>query len=201
MKKIPTLYLRDPATNRRYVRNEVHPDCGWVAEDGIPTYKWDGTCVRIDEFGIMFKRREVKEGGPIPGGFRQEGDPDPETGKRVGWVAVDLSDPGDRWHLEGLGKLTESWPEGTPWPEGAPGTYELVGPKVQGNPHDLDHHALVPHGYVSIPGCPTAFDELSTWLREMRCLDSGFEGVVWHHRRPDDERMAKIKAKDFPRDD
>lgn len=202
MRKIPTLYQRDPETNLRYVKNEVHPDCQWVIDDeGTPTYKWDGTCVSIDENGIMSKRREVKEGKPVPDEFRQEGDPDPETGKRVGWVLVDLTDPADKWHLEGLGHLISNQSDDEPWPENAAGTYELIGPKVQGNRHSFDRHYLIRHGFHhdgrrSMCGMvPTGFEQLGEHLHGTVDLDPGFEGFVWHHP---DGRMAKIKAKDFP---
>ncbi len=43
MKKIPTLFIRDPE-NPRYVTEEVHPDCQWVTRgEGVPTRKYDGT--------------------------------------------------------------------------------------------------------------------------------------------------------------
>lgn len=48
MKKIPTVFVRDPETNLKHVRDEVHPDCQWVLDgEGVPTRKWDGTCVRV----------------------------------------------------------------------------------------------------------------------------------------------------------
>ena len=46
MEKIPTVFVRDDATNRKHVRDEVHPACGWVlAGEGVATRKFDGTCV------------------------------------------------------------------------------------------------------------------------------------------------------------
>ena len=36
MNKIPTLFVRDSATNRKHVLNEVTPGCEWVL-DGEPT--------------------------------------------------------------------------------------------------------------------------------------------------------------------
>lgn len=36
MKKIPTLFARDEATNRKHVKNEVNPDAKWVLDgEGI----------------------------------------------------------------------------------------------------------------------------------------------------------------------
>lgn len=190
MKKIPTLYERDPDTRRRYVRPVVHPDCQWVIDgEGIATYKWDGTAVLIDDHYQPWKRREVKAGKPIPEGFREETH-DLTTNKRTGWVPLDPDDKSNRWHLEALADhLT---PAGSV--ELAPGTYELVGPKVQGNPHGIAAHELIRHGEQQMGEVPTGFDALRDWLHDI--ADPGFEGIVWHHP---DGRMAKIKAKDFPR--
>lgn len=197
MKKIPTLFERDPETNLKYLTREVHPDCQWVIDGlGVATYKWNGTAVKIDESGIPSKRREVKLGRDAPPSFEQEGPADPETGKIVGWVPVELTAPEDRYHLEGFGWLIREWPESTPWPEGAAGTYELVGPKVQGNPHGFESHKLIRHGGTVLGFVPTDFDDLAAWLREQTRDEGGFEGVVWHHP---DGRMAKIKVRDFPR--
>ncbi len=197
MKKIPTLYVRDEATNLRYVRDEVHPDCQWVVDgEGTPTYKWNGTAVLIDDHYQPWKRREVKKGKLEPLGFREETH-DEVTGKRTGWVPIDQTDPSNRWHLEALDLLLT--PAGSV--ELAPGTYELVGPKIQGNPHGLPSHELIRHGERPIPApawhTAVGFEYLGPFLHGMASRDPGFEGIVWHHP---DGRMAKIKAKDFPMD-
>jgi hypothetical protein len=198
MRKIPTLYQRDPETNLRHVMAEVHPDCGWVLDgEGVATYKWDGTAVRIDGHGVMWKRREVKPGKPVPEGFDQEGDADPVTGKLVGWVPCDPGRPEDRWHWEAYDFEVKSNDTG----HLDTGTYELIGPKVQGNPHHLGWHRLVPHGqqHGGVPDLlddlPTGFAALGKELHVIARRVPGFEGVVWHHP---DGRMAKIKVRDFP---
>jgi hypothetical protein len=68
------------------------------------------------------------------------------------------------------------------------GTYELVGPKVQGNPYHLEVHKLIRHG-ADLIDAPRDFDGLRVWLSEHT-----IEGIVWHHP---DGRMAKIKRRDF----
>src|SRR5512142_1787630 len=84
MRKIPTLFLRDPADMRRVTR-DVHPDCAWVlAGEGVATRKYDGTCVRLDGAGRWYARREVKPGRTAPPGFEPV-QTDPATGKTVGW--------------------------------------------------------------------------------------------------------------------
>ncbi len=203
MKKIPTIYQRDPATNLRHVMNERHPDCEWVFNgEGVATYKWDGTAVMISGTGVVWQRREVKPGKPLPDSFRQEGDEDPNTGKRVGWVVADLTDRANRW-------LAEAAENAADLPSG---TYELIGPKIQGNPHGWEHHQLIPHenaggrvfeddgiGDHFWQPPPVEFEALGEWLHGFANNGSrgavGFEGIVWHHP---DGRMAKIKLRDFP---
>ena len=203
MKKIPTIYERDPETNLRHVMDERHPDCGWVFDgEGVPTYKWDGTAVKVSAVdGSVWKRREVKAGREAPHTFEQEGEVDPVTGKRVGWVLADFDAPEDRWLAEAFENAGNDL---------APGTYELVGPKVQGNPHEFEAHRLLRHGQLPfgqnlsasdpLSAPPTEFTALGRWLHDLADANlnasRGFEGVVWHHP---DGRMAKIKVRDFPK--
>ena len=69
MKKIPSLFQRDPNDRQRVTLN-VTPGCEWVlAGLGIPTRKWNGTCVRFDATGRWWARRTVKLGKTVPDGF------------------------------------------------------------------------------------------------------------------------------------
>ncbi len=176
MKKIPTIFKRNPE-NMRDVLNEPHLDCKWVFDgDGVATRKYDGTCVRIED-DEYFKRREVKNGKNIPVGFIEE-QFDQNTGKRVGWVPVDSNSKEDKWHIEAF---DPSLPNGT---------YELVGPKIQGNPENCEKHMLVKHSDVEIyKEVPRTFDGIASWLK-----DKNIEGIVFHHP---DGRMGKIKKRDF----
>jgi hypothetical protein len=181
MRKIPTLFVRDPATH--FVGPEVTAGCEWViAGEGTPTRKLDGTSCMVCA-GQFWKRREVKPGKEVPAYFELV-EVDENTGKTVGWVPV-TDGPEDAAHREGMAN------DG-PLPDG---TYELVGPKVQGNPEGRSAHRLILHGSVATA---VAMDDLtfdgirSAVQRGYR--DSHQEGVVWWHP---DGRMAKIKAKDF----
>lgn len=185
MKKIPTIFQRDWHGDRSRVVDQPHPDCAWVfAGEGHATQKLDGTCCMVRD-GALFRRRELKVGQPAPAGFVAEGT-DSETGKTVGWMPV--SDvPEDALHREAFAKLQAVSIFG-PIPDG---TYELVGPKVQGNPeqrpsHMLERHALAP---LFSPPPPRTFDGLREWM-----AGQDIEGIVFHHP---DGRMAKIKLRDF----
>lgn len=178
MRKIPTIFLRDP-DNRALVTPKPHPDCAWVfAGEGVATRKYDGTCVLIRS-GRMYKRREVKPGKEPPRDFELV-ETDPVTGKSVGWVPVG-DGPEDRWHMEALESTCTLVHEGT---------YELCGPKVQGNPERFDNHTLVPHAQAPVYDLPDrSYENLRYFLETFP-----HEGIVFQH---EDGRMAKIKRKDF----
>ena len=178
MRKIPTLFERDWNGDRSRVVDAPHPDCGWVfAGEGTPTVKLDGTSCLLRN-GVLFKRRELRRGETAPPDFESLG-ADPETGKTVGWVPVGAGAE-DRWHREGLENLADQ----------VDGTYELVGPKVQGNPEKRERHELVRHARLAIDEpVPRDFAGLRGWLE-----GRDVEGLVFHHP---DGRMGKIKLRDF----
>lgn len=182
MKKIVSLFQRN-YDGDRLVRDEVVPGAEWVlAGEGVATRKYDGTCVLIEN-GTMWKRYEVKKGETPPPGFVGANEIDPNTGKQQGWVPVG-DGPDDRWHREALAN-DDAIPA-----DYADGTYELIGPKVQGNPEQVDKHLLMRHDTAPLSvKVPTTFDGLRAFLD-----GCGMEGIVWHHP---DGRMVKIKAKDF----
>jgi uncharacterized protein DUF5565 len=176
VQKIPTLFVRDPSDLKRVIR-AVHPACQWVIDgEGEPTRKYDGTCVRLDEAGAWWARREVKPGKPAPAGFVAV-QRDPATGKTVGWEPIEQS------------AFAKFFAEARTGQE-VPGTYELCGPKVNANPEDYPDHALVRHATADVlDGVPRDFDGLMAWLLD----HPQYEGLVWHHP---DGRMAKLKRRD-----
>jgi hypothetical protein len=174
MRKIISLYQRN-YDGDRLIRDEVVPGAEWVlAGEGVATRKFDGTCCMVRD-GKLYKRFDLKPGKVAPADFEVE-QHDPVTGKSFGWVPVG-DGPEDKWHREAA--LPDE-----------DGTYELVGPKVQGNPEGYEKHTLVRHGATpSMPPPPLTFIGLRNYFD---LID--VEGIVWHHP---DGRMAKIKAKDF----
>jgi hypothetical protein len=181
VKKIPTVFKRDP-DDMKHVVPEVNPGCEWVVQgEGTATRKYDGTCVGIGvmregwptEIGV---RREVKPGRQPPPGFVIV-QHDETTGKVVGWEPLQQS--GFAKYIEEA--LTLGFPP--------TGTYELCGPKVNGNPEGFRQHVLVRHGDAPLGDVPLDYDGLKRYL-----LGQPHEGVVWHHP---DGRMAKLKRRDF----
>lgn len=187
MRKIPTIFIRDHASHLRYVSRQPHPDCGWVfAGEGTATRKYDGTCMMFDG-QRWWARREVKTGKTPPPNFVAL-EYDETTGKTVGWEPVEQS-AFAKYHAEAISHpdliATASTPSG--WPVG---TYELIGPKVNGNPEGKDVHLLQLHEWADALVVPRDFDGLAELMSYFR-----YEGIVWHHP---DGRMAKLKRRDFP---
>lgn len=176
MRKIISLFQRN-YDGDRLVRDEVVPGAEWVIQgEGQATRKLDGTCCMVRD-GKLFKRYDLKPGKVAPVDFEVV-QKDEVTGKAFGWVPVG-DGPEDKWHRQG-------WETSGPLSDG---TYELVGPKIQGNPEKYATHTLVPHGSEELQGVPRTFDRIKWWLSTR-----DVEGIVWHHP---DGRMVKIKAKDF----
>lgn len=181
MKKIPTLFKRD-FTNNGQIIPEYNEAAQWVvAGEGIATRKYDGMCALV-RGGKLYKRHEVKQGKTAPPDFEQVAF-DEETGKAYGWVQVGWGTE-DKWFREAIDGGN---PDKVDLPEG---TYELLGPKVQGNPERETKHVLQNHeDAYSYKSVPTEFNQLKEWLEVQN-----IEGIVWHHP---DGRMVKIKKKDY----
>ena len=180
MKKIISLFKRD-YEGTRLVYNEIVPGAEWVVNgEGVATEKIDGTSCLVR--GKFYKRYDAKKGKTPPATFEPaQEEPDPITGHWPGWIPVG-DGPEDRWHREAF----EGW-------DGADWTYELVGPKVQGNPYCLDQHRLWMHGAHILSNAPRTFDEIRTYL-----LNASWEGIVWWRDLDDvDCDKVKIKARDL----
>ena len=206
MKKTPSLFKRDYDGDRR-ATDEVVPGSEWVlAGEGVATLKLDGTScmVRDDKLYRRYDRKLHKKAqrrkrsgheGPwveadfkvAPEGFEPcEKQPSQHTGHWPGWVPVG-DGPADKYHREGfihLNQVAEEHNEAF-----RDGTYELVGPSVQANPHGLTQHVLWRHGAVVLTVPVLTFEGIRDFLTGFRC-----EGIVWHHP---DGRMVKIKRRDF----
>lgn len=177
MKKTISLFQRN-YDGDRLVRNEIVPGAEWVqAGEGQATRKYDGTCCMVKE-GVLYRRYDAKNGKEPPKGFIPAQDPDPLTGHWPGWLQCEPTNPNDRWFIEAFESS----------PPKMDGTYELIGPKIQGNPEKFDTHYLIQHGVEKLDA-PRTFNEIKEWFK-----GKDIEGIVWHHP---DGRMVKIKKKDF----
>ncbi len=177
MQKIISLFQRNYKTDH-LVRDEITLGAEWViAGEGVATRKYDGTCCMIRD-GKLFKRYEAKKEPPkdfIPAQERDE-----ITGHWVGWRPCYREEPSDKYHWEAFDRLEHQTDE----------TYELLGPKIQGNPERVEKHTLLKHTDAEqYTDCPRNFEGIKAWLK-----DKDIEGIVFHHP---DGRMVKIKKKDF----
>lgn len=190
MRKIPTLFVRDPE-DRRYVTSEINPECKWVLDgEGVATRKYDGTCVMFNG-DRWWARREVKPGKKAPANYVPV-ETDPATGKTVGWEPIEQS-AFAKFHTEAVDYQNGTGVTG--WPKG---TYELVGPKINGNPERADRHELWAHATAEVLD---DFERTYDGVRAAVIAHAayrGVEGIVWHHP---DGRMAKLKVRDFPKVD
>lgn len=193
MIKIPCLFERDFSDKRKPVLlHTVTPGCEWaLTSDGIPTRKRDGTACLV-KAGTLFKRYDVKSkkgGTPPAGAIACTPKPDEVTGHWPHWVEVG-SEPESRWHMEAwTGLYVEGGSLGTVLEDG---TYELCGPKINGNAENLDEHEFFRHGTEVLDIAPRkrSWEELRLILEAAR-----FEGIVFHHKG--DGRMCKIRRDDF----
>lgn len=202
MKKIISLFQRNYESDRM-VRDEIVPGAEWViADEGRATIKYDGTACLVRD-GILYKRYDRKligsarrrkkrgyEGSwnlsdyrPAPEGWEAaEDEPNEHTGHWPGWLPIG-NGPENQWHREAwercAGKLED-------------GSYELVGPKINGNPYRLERHEFWRHGAEELDA-PRTYRELSRWF-----LEHEIEGLVWW-REPGNLNadMVKIKRRDF----
>ncbi len=167
MVKIPTMFVRDESKPGHPVTSEWKPECLWMRDgEGVATVKIDGTNVKIDN-GQLFKRQKPKE----------------RDYDEASYVPCDRANPADRWAFEAF----DAGHQGD-------GIYELVGPKIQGNPHKHLAHGLVPvvpFGFALrvLVDVERTYDGLKRFLAA-----TPVEGLVFHHP---DGRMAKIKRRDF----
>ena len=178
MKKIPTIFERDWDGDRSRVLDKptaAHAEIGLA----VPTRKWDGAAALV-RGGELFKRYNLRPGKRAPRDFDLV-DTDAETGKQFGWVPVG-DGPEDQWFRQAeMPKLD--------------GTYELIGPKVNGNPEGYDEHCLMLHGAEVLPEMSTTFRGIRRFLAEHE-----IEGIVWWGWRNEEASyvpIAKIKRRDF----
>ena len=181
MKKITTLYKKDPSDLSRVI-NEVNPENEWVINgEGVATRKFDGAACAIIN-GDLYKRYDVKKGKSVPENAIPCQEPDHITGHWPHWVKCDPKNPADKYFGEGYANLLDS-------DEAVDGTYELCGPMVQGNPEGFADHILVKHGIEKIYFPDKTFEGIKKLIDELP-----YEGIVFHNP---DGRMCKIRKSDF----
>ena len=179
MQKIPTLFVRDDSKPGHPVTDEWKPECLWVRDgEGVATVKFDGMNVKIDG-GCLYKRQKPKD----------------RDYDAASYVQCEMGNPADRWAFEAFERAHAGGLNVAVVPQD--GIYELVGPKIQGDPQDFRVHTLirvVPPSErvlaIAHEEIARTFDGLCAFLERPPYI----EGVVFHHP---DGRMAKIKRRDY----
>lgn len=187
MEKISTLFRKDPNDLGRVI-NEINPENKWVlAGHGAATRKYDGTACAIIS-GELHKRYDAKINKKTgkrkepPAGSIACQEPDEITGHQPFWVKCDRDNPSDKWHWEAFDNYKNHGEDDY--------TYELCGPKIQGNPEKLLWHTLIPHGIDLCHGIELTFEGIKKYLESV-----DIEGIVFCHQG--NGRMCKIRKSDF----
>jgi hypothetical protein len=185
MIKMPCLFIREfHGKNSFTLTEQVTPGCEWVLNgEGTASRKRDGTACHIKD-GKLWKRYDAKkdlktgEYKAPPAGAFPCCEPDPVTGHWPHWAPLTEH---DYWHHEAFARHHPFLAT-----EGA--TFELCGPKLQGNPEGLSLHTLIRHG-TELESPVRTFDGIREYLGKFR-----MEGIVFAHP---DGRFAKIRRNDY----
>lgn len=195
MKKIPSLFERPEGDLHGICIDKITPGCEWVINgEGRPTAKLDGSACAVIN-GKLYKRfdnsmrkgdERIQKTEPLEDWIHC-GDTS-ERGKFIYWIPITSQD----YYHQNAWEYNEGKFED--------GTYELVGPKVQGNPHGFRNNLLIKHGEIGLGTsmmneCPRYGENPRNYEDIKRYLEvTSWEGIVWHH---EDGRMCKITKSKF----
>lgn len=200
MKKIKTVFKINRETSM--ATSEMTPGADWVlAGEGEATLKVDGSACMVKD-GNLYKRWDRKLQSQFMKKLRAVGasfevtedmfnvlpgnaipcqeSPDPVTYHHPHWVEIDKNKPEDAFHIKALESVKGTLEDGT---------YELLGPKVNNNPHQLTEYKLVKHGSEKINVPDRSFEGIKAFLEQLNG-----EGIVFHHESGE---MFKIRRKDM----
>lgn len=154
------------------------------------TAKVDGTCCWIHQ-GTLWARQDVKTGRTAPEGWVPTNGTEPDAGGHL--IGFRPLNTGDKWHRDALkdngtsGLFIQRGEDGNfiyathPLSDFENVTVELVGPKLNGNKHGLEKHALIVHGSIdvteSIGDRWKTHETMTEWLTTD---GAKYEGVVIH---------------------
>ena len=185
MKKIPTIFKREFRDDGTFtLLNELADGLDETyLKSCIATVKWDGTPVMYDG-KAWYKRFDLKPGRTLPeGAIPCQEAADPVTKHFPHWVPV-TDAPSDKHLIEAI-RNYEKWGSA----QIAIGTYEAIGPHIQGNPYELNYNYLKYHGRDVMSDHSIEFTNLRSLLTE-----TVIEGIVWWK---DGKPVCKLKRTDF----
>jgi len=191
MKKIPTIFQKNPENLGRVMNTPpmegIHhfkikiDGTACMIKDGKPYCRYDAKLFRKKKGKIItYTIDEVKS--KLPNGAIPCQEPDEKSGHWPHWVPVEEDNPSQKYILEGFLNLKEK----------VDGTYECIGPKLQGNPHNEDKHHWIPHFSEKLI---FDVDNVSFSYFENLFKDFSFEGFVAYNEKQ--EPIGKIRRNDF----
>jgi hypothetical protein len=156
-----------------------------MIKDGHPYCRFDAKLFKRKKGKIItFTKEEVISKLPIGAIACQE--PDEKSGHWPHWVPVSIDNPSQKFIYEGFTNLSSV----------IDGTYECIGPKIQGNPHGEDKHYWIPHFdskliyQVNSLNPDNAFELFKELFKEFK-----YEGLVAYNEL--NEPIGKIRCSDF----
>lgn len=197
MRKIPTLFCKDQKQRYCIPRYKIV-----LTPQAVPLQKFDGTAMYLDMQDVWHRRLTTKS--PPPNFVWCT--TDRFSGKQTGWVPLRAADPFFKQHYEALQNLPLDldFMPGHRDERYEPGTYELLGPKINGNPERLSTHRLMPHRHapqisnISLLEIPTLSVEESYTALKITLENIEIEGVVfWENNNDKFAPVAKLRRKDF----
>jgi hypothetical protein len=183
VKRIPNLFVLD---DDGYATDRVTPGCEWVLSGhGVALRQYEGVCVERDEDGDWWVRHEVQPEEKAPLAFRCS-EFDQESGYMSGWIPIETSA-----HKHALREALENGS-----PAYLPGTYELCGPGIAGNPMDFAWPGLIRHlAGQQLYALSHPF-ELTYEVIGHHLFVGGYGAVWWAIDGSD--RKAKVKRRHLP---
>ena len=209
MKKMPVIFNlhfneEGDRTVLHTIRGDIRNLVNKTLAEGkriVPTFKRDGTAVFRDADGEWFTRRAVRPGKKAPEGFIPL-ETDPNTGITFGWEPKESSSM-KKFLNRAITRFIED--NGTEPPKDT--TFELLGPKINGNPEKVSADELRIHGCERATEFPTIEDILNSddpfAMLEPIFADfraRNIEGIVFWVADEDGglvEPRFKVRCKDF----
>jgi hypothetical protein len=197
MRKIPTILPKDTndmgrvthgtlMTGIEYFKIKIDGTACMI-KDGQPYCRFDAKLFKRKKGKVInFTKEEVI--AKLPAGAIACQEADEKSGHWPHWVPVTLGDPSQKYILEGFNNLTSE--------NVIDGTYECIGPKLQGNPHAEDKHYWIPHFHENLNMNLTNLDNDNAFeFFEALFQDFNFEGLVAYNAS--NEPIGKIRCSDF----
>lgn len=201
MKKIPTILPKDPNNLGLVIPGEILENIEYFQ------LKIDGTSVMIKDFDpyarydakliinkhgkktFLTKEDVIKK---LPIGAIQCQEPDTKSGHWPHWVLATKGNPQHQYILEAYDNLLDKMDDGI-----FDGTYECIGPKIQGNPHNEEKHLLIAHDTKQLR-YNVDFNEMNKdsyeYFKKL-FKEFPYEGLVAYNNNR--EPIGKIRRSDF----